>query len=176
MIRKLIFAITCSLLLTACAQSSTANPTPISTPTNTAQDTLTPEEVLAQMDAAEGIGLEQGPINVQIISPTEASFSPSQARFWNAQIDGLVTGSRCSCDWKFYLNEYDQETLYQQMDDRQCTPSNDPAVPEEARVCGFTSTFIQNRGDLRVTVDVTVTNRDGQTPQAADIEQTYRVQ
>lgn len=134
-------------------------------------DTLTPEEVLAQMDAQEGVGIEQGPVTATIISPTEEKFSQSQARFYNARIDGLVAGSSCLCDWKFYLNEYDEETLFQQMDDRQCTGSD----RDQGLTCGFTSTFINSRGDLRVHLDVEVT-KDGQIVQTASDEKEYKVE
>lgn len=133
--------------------------------------TLTPEEVLAQMDAQEGVGLEQGPVTVNIISPTEEKFSQSQARFYNAKIDGLVAGSSCSCDWKFYLNEYDEETLFQKMDNRQCTGSD----RSQGLNCGFTSTFINSRGDLKVHVDVEV-KKDGQIVQTASAEKMYKVE
>lgn len=137
----------------------------------TAEENLSPEEVLARMDAAEGVGLIQGPVEVKIISPEEEKFSQGQARNYQASIDGLVNGSSCYCDWKFYLNEYDEETLYQQMNDRQCTGTNTSG----SLVCGFTSNFIKSRGDLRVHVDIRV-NKDGGVVQTSSAEKKYRVE
>jgi len=135
-------------------------------------DTPTPEEVLARMDAAEGVGMEQGEVTVTIISPEEEKFFQGQARFYNARIDGLVPGSKCYCDWSFYLNEYDDETLYETMNDRQCTEVNSG----DGLVCGFTSTFIRSRGDLRVHVDVEVKNYQGEVTVNASAEKMYRVE
>jgi len=135
------------------------------------QSGLTPEEVIARMDQADGVGVEQGPISVEIISPTEPTFEPSQARLYKAAIDGVAKGRNCSCDWKFYLNQYDQEAPYQQMGDRQCTPQEDGQY-----VCAFTSTFIKDRGDLQVLVEVEVGDRQGEVVQTGSAEKTYRVQ
>ncbi len=132
---------------------------------------LTPEEVIARLNEEEGIGVEQGPVEAEIISPEEESFMPSQARLYRARIEGLEKGSKCTCNWKFYLNEYDEEVLYQQMDDRPCTGGD----LEEGLVCGFTTTFIKSRGDLRVHVDVEV-EKQGEIVQTAEAEKMYKVQ
>lgn len=142
------------------------------------QEELTPEEVIAQLDRAEGIGVEQGPIVVEIISPEEKSFMPSQARHYRAEIEGLKTGSQCSCDWKFYLNENNEEVLYQEMLDRPCTPvgdENSQTVEDKIHVCGFTSTFIDKIGELRVEVEVEVEKQDEIVEQAS-AEKIYTVQ
>lgn len=168
----LILSVFILIFSSGCQKQKNTNTENENTNSNLNESTeLTPEQVLAQMDAAEGVGLEQGSITVAIISPEEEKFSQSQARFYNAQIKGLVNGSSCTCDWKFYLNEYDEETLYQQMDDRQCTGSD----KNTGLVCGFTSTFINSRGDLRVVVDVEV-EKDGQIVQTASDEKKYRVE
>ena len=128
-------------------------------------DTLTPEEVLARMDKEEWIWVIQWPIEVNIISPEEEKFMPGQARFYKAEIKGLEQGYSCECNWKFYLNEYDEETLYREMSG-QCTPDR----------CGFTSTFIDSRGNLRVHLDVNVKNRNWDIVQTGSNEKFFRVE
>lgn len=149
-------------------------PTPterISPPVDQEQPTvLTPEEVLARMDAEEGVGVEQWPIGVTITSPVEPTFIPWQARMYEAAIAGVATGRRCRCDRSFYLDQYAEEALYETMPDRQCTPKND------ALVCAFTHTFIRDRGDLRVRVDVEVIDRADQVVATGSAEATYKVQ
>lgn len=129
------------------------------------QEVLTPEEVLERMDAEEGIGVEQGPVTVTIVSPKEEKFMQSQARMYKAEIDGMAQGMRCVCHWSFYLNQYDTEELYREQD-TPCTPD----------WCGFTSTFIDSRGDLRVTVDVDVMNNKREVQQTGTAEANYRVE
>ena len=139
------------------------------------QEALTPEEVIAQMDRAEGIGVEQGPIEVEIVSPEEKSFMPSQARHYRAEIKGLKTGSSCYCDWKFYLNENNEEVLYKEMDDRQCTPVEENQNGEDRLyVCGFTTTFIDKIGELRVEVEVEV-EKQGEIVENEKVDREYVV-
>lgn len=172
-----VFAIGMLFAIAGCTKTNTSKDTldtvpDVSISDETTKQGLTPEEVLAQMDAAEGVGIEQGPISIEIQSPKEERFMMSQARFYNAVITGVATGYRCSCDWDFYLNEYDEETLYEQMPDRQCTAGREDGLLE----CGFTSTFINSRGDLRVAVTATVTDRQGEPVQTAYAEAQYRVE
>ena len=169
-----IFFVLALLLITGCVKKESSSTVNKINDTSVQSDTqeLTPEEVLARMDAEEGVGVEQGPVSVDIISPEGDKFQPGQARFYNAKVDGLEAGRSCSCDWKFYLNEYDEETLYETMDDRRCTGSD----RSQGLVCGFTSTFVSDRGDLRVTVDVEVKNYQGEVEQTATTEKKYRVQ
>lgn len=140
------------------------------------QDVLTPEEVIAQMDRAEGIGVEQGPIEVEIVSPEEKDFMPSQARHYRAEIEGLKIGSSCYCDWRFYLNENNEEVLYKEMNDRQCTPVEENQNGEDRLyVCGFTTTFIDKIGELRVEVEVEV-EKQGEIVETEKVYKKYIVQ
>jgi hypothetical protein len=140
------------------------------------QEALTPEEVIAQMEKAEGIGVEQGPIEVEIISPEEKDFMPSQARHYRAEIEGMKTGSSCYCDWKFYLNENNKEVLYKEMDDRQCTSVEENQNGEDLLyVCGFTTTFIDKIGELRVEVEVEV-KKQGEIVETKKVDRKYIVQ
>lgn len=131
---------------------------------------LTAEEVINRMNEEEGVGIDQGPIELEIISPEGELFVLGQSRHYRAQILGLVNGSRCKCDWTFYLNEYDEEYLYQEMSDRPCTNNGN-----DTYVCGFTSTFIENLGELRVHVDVEV-EKQGEIVQRAEADRMYIVQ
>ncbi len=132
--------------------------------------TLTPEEVIARMNAEDGTGIEQGPISAEIISPEGEVFMPGQARHYQAQVLGLENGSRCSCDFKFYLNENNEEYLYREMDDRGCSKKSEV----EGHVCGFTTTFIEKIGELRVFVDVEVEKQD-EIVQTATAQRMYIV-
>lgn len=136
---------------------------------------LTPEQVIAQLEKAEGIGVKQGPIAVEIISPEEEIFSPSQAKHYRAEIEGLKTGSSCSCDWKFYLNENIEEALYKEMTDRPCTTVNEGLEDEQLYVCGFTSTFIDKVGELRVEVAVEV-EKQNEIVETVKTEKTYMIE
>jgi len=133
-------------------------------------DELTPEEVIARMDREEGIGVEQGPVDVEIIGPEGEVFMPRQARHYQAQVLGLENGSRCSCDFEFYLNENNEEYLYKEMKDRPCTRR----TSVEGQVCGFTTTFIAKTGELRVHVDVEVEKQD-EIVQRAQADRMYIV-
>jgi hypothetical protein len=131
---------------------------------------LSPEEVIARMNEEDGIGIEQGSVKVEIISPEEEIFYAGQARHYQAQVLGLVNGSRCSCDWKFYLNENNEEYLYQEMEDRGCSVNS----YGEGHICGFTTTFIENIGELRVHVDIEV-KKGGEIVQRAETDRMYKV-
>lgn len=117
---------------------------------------LTPEEVLQGMD--EGVEEVSGPVEIKIISPEGDTFVPRQARMWKAQIENLslTYPDKATCDWKFYLNEYSEEVLYKEQS-TQVTPDNDGT----GKICAFTSTFIENRGELRVVVDLKVERSNG---------------
>lgn len=131
---------------------------------------LTPEQVIERMNREEGVGVEQGPVEVEIIGPEGEVFMPLQARHYQAQVLGLETGSRCSCDFKFYLNENNEEYLYKEMADRPCTRR----TSVEGQVCGFTTTFIDKVGELRVHVDVEVEKQD-EIVQTATADRMYIV-
>jgi hypothetical protein len=133
-------------------------------------DELSPEEVIARMDKEEGIGVEQGPVDVEIIGPEGEAFMPRQARYYQAQVLGLENGSSCNCDFKFYLNENNEEYLYKEMTNRGCTRR----ASVEGQVCGFTSSFIAKVGELRVHVDVEVEKQD-EIVQTATADRMYIV-
>jgi hypothetical protein len=126
--------------------------------------------VIARLDREEGIGVEQGPIEVEIISPEGEFFVPSQARHYQAEIGGIEIGSRCSCDWKFYLNENNEEILYKEMADRQCSSKEG----SQNKFCGFTTTFIDKIGELRVEVEVEV-EKQGEIVEKNIAERIYMV-
>ncbi len=115
------------------------------------QKELTPEEVLQQMEEPTSIGQN---VQMSIISPTEETFMAKQARMWQAQLEGIEVDKsfRAICHWEFYLNQYDDEVLYQQMDNKSAVSSQSP------QLCAFTSTFIENKGKLRVKLNVEVQN------------------
>ena len=136
---------------------------------------LTPEEIITRLEKAKGVGVEQGPISVEIISPEEEIFSPNQARHYRAEIEGLKIGSKCSCDWDFYLNENNEEVLYKEMNDRPCTTMNESFEDDQFYTCGFTSTFIDRVGELRVEAEVEVEKKD-EIIEKVTAERKYKVE
>jgi|AntRauTorckE6833_2_1112554.scaffolds.fasta_scaffold00195_12 hypothetical protein len=136
----------------------------------TEKDSLTPEQVIERLNREMGIGVEQGPISAEIIGPEGESFTPGQARHYQVQVLGLENGSRCSCDFKFYINENNEEYLYREMADRGCSRK----AEIEGHNCGFTSTFIEKIGELRVHVDVEVEKQD-EIVQTATADRMYIV-
>lgn len=111
-------------------------------------DTLTPEEVLEQMEEDETVILSDS-AKVSIISPEGESFSIGQARMWEAEFVGIEKGSfRATCHWEFYMND----ELYKTMDNTSYTSLEDPTA------CGFTSTFIDVYGTLKVKLNIEAKN------------------
>lgn len=127
-------------------------------------ENLTPEEVLRRMDEAEKVVMD-GPISIDIVSPEGDNFMQSQARMYEAKITNFPKNAQGECAWKFFLNQYDEEALYEEMQTQ--------IIQSE---CGFTSTFIENRGDLRVVVKATI--KDPITKEVLDevtAERKYKV-
>lgn len=127
-------------------------------------ESLTPGEVLARINQKKWVDIVQWPIEVNIISPEEDVFSAGQARFYKAEFEWLEEWLRASCNWKFYLNEYDDEVLYREM-------SN-----QWTKRCWFTSTFINSAGDLRVHLDVDILNGNKEIIQTISVEKKFIVQ
>lgn len=114
---------------------------------------------------------EEHNLKLEIISPEEETFIPRQARMYNALISGNGKyATTANCHWDFYLNENNQETLYKQMD-------NTAIVSGESKeICGFTSTFIESRGELRVVLTVTIYNAVNPNLETISAERKYIVQ
>lgn len=136
--------------------------------TEEADDTLTAEDVLEQMKEATSVGSK---VQMSIVSPKEEDFQMSQARMWEAQLDGIETdkGLRAICHWEFYLNQNNEEVLYQEMENRSGVSKQDPTL------CGFTSTFIDSRGKLRVKLTAQIQNGYGELLEAFTAESNYTV-
>ncbi len=131
-------------------------------------DTLTPEEVIQQL---EGESALEGDIVMSIISPEEETFEPRQARFWKAKLDGIENdvSFAVNCHWKFYMNENNEEVLYKEMENRSGLSKEDPEI------CGFTSTFIDRVGKLRVVLEAEVVKSGGEIVDTFSAEREYTV-
>lgn len=93
-------------------------------------------------------------LKLTIIGPKEDTMEARQARMYNALAEGNGKYSnQVKCHWDFYLNENNEEVLYQTMDNSAILSG------ESKEVCGFTSTFIEKRGVLRVVLTMTVYDR-----------------
>ncbi|NMC51601.1 hypothetical protein GYA54_02640 [Candidatus Kuenenbacteria bacterium] len=95
---------------------------------------------------------EKKPIKVIIISPKEEMFQARQARMWSAKIDNFEDeyGKFGFCEWRFYLNENNEEVLYKEQTVRTVLSAGGD------NTCAFTSTFIEKVGKLRVEVTVLI--------------------
>jgi hypothetical protein len=132
-------------------------------PEQTDSNEMTPEEVVRQLEEAEQV-TTTGPMTVEIVSPEGTVSSQSQSRYYRAEITNFPKNARGECEWLFYLDQNNQEQLYEQM-----------TVRTTQDHCGFTSTFIEHQGKLRVKVTVTATDREGEeviSPVSAEREYT----
>lgn len=126
---------------------------------------LSPEEVLERMDRQESVRLPDS-LDLEIVSPEGNAFQKGQARMYKGTSPNFPDNASGTCTWKFYLNQYDTEKLYEEMEGRVIQKS-----------CTFTSTFIEDRGKLRVTLDVTVLDPITKLPLAtASAERNYLVE
>ncbi len=90
-------------------------------------------------------------LKLTIISPEEEYFQKGQARMYNALVEGNGKyATTIKCMWKFYIDENNGEYLYQEQE------GSGILAGESKEVCGFTSTFIEKRGKLRVELTMTV--------------------
>lgn len=129
-------------------KSKTDTKTPITSETKMEEETLSPEEVIANLDKDPSQQMDgEEKLEVEIVSPEEESFIPSQARFYKAIVNNTYKESKASCHWKFYMTEVTgDEYLYKEMFGQ--------AGKGDTNWCGFTSTFIDKVGVLRVELTV----------------------
>ncbi|HPQ79007.1 MAG TPA: hypothetical protein PLG47_00960 [Candidatus Dojkabacteria bacterium] len=109
-------------------------------------------------------------LKLTIISPEEETFNPGQARMYNSLLEGNQKYDFASvrCNWKFYLNENNEEKLIQEM-------NNSSVMSGESKeLCGFTSSFIDRVGVLRVVLNATLYNAIGDL-ESVEAERTYTV-
>jgi hypothetical protein len=135
---------------------------------NAIEPNLTPEDVLKQLEGDDSLGQE---IQISIVSPEGESFTPSQARMWQAELENIEseTSFGVNCHWKFYINENNEEVLYQEMENRSGVSKDNP------QICGFTSTFIDRIGKLRVVLDAEILNSSGDVLETYTAEREYIV-
>ena len=115
---------------------------------------------------------EMKEVIVNIVSPEEETFSPRQARMWSAKIENFESeyGNFGFCDWKFYLNENNDEVLYKEQTIRTVLSTGGD------NTCAFTSTFIEKVGKLRAEVTVRVTDFQEVLKETYKAERNYIVQ
>ena len=130
--------------------------------------TLTPEEVIEQL---EGESTLEGDIVMSIVSPEGKTFIPGQARLWKAELKGIENdvSFAVNCHWKFYINENNEEVLYKEMENRSGLTKENPEI------CGFTSTFIDRVGKLRVVLQAEVVKSGNEIVDTFTAEREYTV-
>jgi hypothetical protein len=153
-------------------EEDTTQNTDKSTSSETEDDTLTPEEELANLggDDTETSSLGES-TTMSIINPEGETFSMSQARMWQAEFEDIEIDESLTavCHWKFYMNEYNEEVLYQEMENKSVISKSNP------KGCTFTSTFIDVRGELRVVLSVDIKNSYGEILESYTAERSYTV-
>ncbi len=139
------------------------------------QSDMTMEEYEKELFKNQQQTEPQGPVELTIVSPEEETFTPRQARMYEADIVNFTPSSitgydTADCRWKFYLNENNEEALYKEMTNRAVLTA------ESKQICGFTSTFIESRGELRVELNLDILDKDGNVLKTLVAERKYRVQ
>lgn len=109
-------------------------------------------------------------LKLTIIGPEEDIIEPRQARMYNALIEGNGKYSnQVKCHWEFYLNENNEEVLYKTMD-------NTGIISGQSKeLCGFTSTFIDRVGVLRVVLTMTVFDYTNENIETISAERIFTV-
>lgn len=139
----------------------------------TEQKDIVKDEILTKKtEGVEPTTAEKKVVTVSIVSPEEETFIPGQARMWSAKIENFEDdiGKFGFCEWKFYLNENNQEKLYKEQNIRTVLATGGD------NTCGFTSTFIESRGKLRVEVIVLVKDFGENLVETYKAERSYIVQ
>lgn len=138
---------------------------------NIAEDDNNSEQTLEDI-YGESNAVTTDPLQIEIVSPEEETFIPRQARMWNAKISNFTDNITriSSCDWKFYLNENNEEALYKEQETRVVLSKG------KENSCGFTSTFIESRGELRAEVILNVKDIQGNIIETVKAERKFRVQ
>ena len=110
-------------------------------------------------------------IKLTIIGPEGEDFSSSQARMYKAKLENNYdyTGKFANCNWKYYLNEYSDEVFYKEQENRSVLRE------ESQEICGFTSTFIDKRGKLRVVLTVDIVDNNQEALETLTAEREYTV-
>ena len=110
-------------------------------------------------------------LEISIISPEGEIFETSQARFYKALAEGnFKYDNQVKCSWEFFLNQNNEEELYETME-------TSSILSEESQdVCGFTSTFIEDAGVLRVKLTMTVYDRLNENIETVTAERMYTVE
>jgi hypothetical protein len=127
------------------------------------------QEESSTEDEEEEVEIEHN-LKLSIISPEEEKIFPSQARTYNALAEGNGKySSTVKCHWEFFLNENNEEVLYKVMDNTGVLEG------ESKEICGFTSSFMDRIGKLRVVLTMTVSNYLDEALETVTAERTYIV-
>ncbi len=128
------------------------------------------QEYLDDLDTPETEKEIEHNLKLTIISPEGESFYVRQARMYKALIEGNGKYSnQIKCHWEFFLNQNNEESLYQTMDNTGILSG------ESKEICGFTSTFIESKGVLRVKLTVTVSDAVNDNIESVSGERIYTV-
>lgn len=124
------------------------------------------EELTEEEDSEE----KPHDLKLSIIGPEGETFEKGQARMYKALAEGNGKwDNRVKCHWEFFLNENNEEVLYQTMDNKSILSD------DSQEVCGFTTTFIEKRGVLRVKLTMTVSNYADEDLETITAERMYTV-
>lgn len=110
-------------------------------------------------------------LDMEIIRPVEDKIFPGQARNYVAYIEGnsKYQNAKINCLWKFYLNENNEEVLYKEL-------NNSSMISYEPKeICGFTNTFMDKIGLLRVELTAEITTFTGELLETVVADRDYVV-
>lgn len=129
------------------------------------------EEVVEEDSFFNDDGNVEHNLKLTIIGPEEKIIYPGQARMYNALVEGNGKyATTIRCNWKFYLDENNGEVLYKEQD------TTGVLSGASKEVCGFTSTFIDRIGTLRVMLTMTVYDAVDDNLETISAERQYIVQ
>lgn len=106
-------------------------------------------------------------VTVEIVSPEEPTFMANQARKWEGEVKDIESDNSFTavCKWEFFLNG----NAYQSRED------STPVSKKYPDICTFVSTFIEDRGELRVKLTVDIQNKQEELLDTYTAERNYSV-
>ncbi|MGI6484276.1 MAG: hypothetical protein ACOX0R_01445 [Candidatus Dojkabacteria bacterium] len=133
-------------------------------------ETIYEEESVFEDESTPEEEQKEHNLKLTIVGPKEDVILRGQARMYDALVEGNGKYSkRVRCSWKFYLNENNEEVLFREQD------TSNWLSEESENICGFTSTFIDKIGKLRVVLTMTVYDATNDNIETITAEREYTV-
>ena len=106
-------------------------------------------------------------VTLEIVSPEEPTFMANQARKWEGELKDIESDRsfKTVCKWEFFLNG----NAYESRED------STPVSKKYPDICTFVSTFIEDKGELRVKLTVDIQNAYDEVLDTYTAERNYSV-